>query len=229
MTKYITVKNIAGYIDHTYLKPDARKSDIRKLCLEAKKHHFRSVCVSPLYIEYAYELIQDSDITICSVIGFPAGHHRTEVKVCEAEKALDAGAMELDMVIQVGCLIDGNYKTVIHDIESVTRVCHQRSALIKVIIETAYLSRRKKIKATDLVVKSGADYIKTSTGFAHSGATLSDIKLLRKILKGTHVKIKAAGGIRTYEMAVNMIQAGTDRIGTSSGVSIVNEENKIWK
>jgi len=227
MTKKITIQKIAGYIDHTNLKPNAIENDIKKLCIEAKKYDFHSVCVSPVYIELASESLKDTNIKICSVVGFPAGHHRTEVKVCEAEKALDAGATELDMVIQIGYLIDSNLKAVINDIESVARICHHRSALIKVIIETAYLSRKEKINATNLILKSGADYIKTSTGFADSGATVGDIKLFKQILKGTHVKIKAAGGIRTYTRAVEMIRAGADRIGTSSGVSIVQEENRI--
>jgi len=229
VNKKKNVSNIAGYIDHTLLKPNAVENDIKKLCLEAKKYNFHSVCISPVYIELASDLLKDSKVKICSVIGFPAGHHKTEIKLYETEHALNTGAVELDMVIQIGYLIDGNYNAVFNDIESVTRMCHQRSALIKVIIETAYLSRKEKINAAELILRSGADYIKTSTGFADSGATLSDIQLLQKILKGTHVKIKAAGGIRTHEMAVNMIWAGADRIGTSSGVSIVKEENRIRK
>jgi len=227
LQSHYTIKNIAKYIDHTFLKSNAVKNDIINLCKEAEKYGFHSVCISPVYVEYASDLLRNTGVKICTVVGFPSGSHRPEVKAFEAEKAIESGAVEIDMVIQVGSLIDGNNEAVLKDMVSVTEICHKRNALIKVIIETAFLSKNEKIKAAHLVFQADADFIKTSTGFVGSGATVSDIKLLKQTLKETCVKIKAAGGIRTYEMAVKMIEAGADRIGTSSGVAIVKQEKKI--
>lgn len=220
------IKNIAKYIDHTNLKAQAVKSDIKRLCSEAKEYHFHSVCIHPLYVEFASDLLRNTRVAICSVVGFPTGCHTSPVKAFETETMLDAGAHEVDMVIQVGRLLNGEYQAVLDDITSVTEICHKKNAIIKVIIETAYLSKTEKVKAADLITQAGADFIKTSTGFGSSGAKVSDIVLLKEKLKDTKVKIKAAGGIRTYAAAVNMIRAGADRIGTSSGVAIVQDEKK---
>ena len=212
--------NIAKYIDHTNLKSYATKEDIIKLCEEAKKYGFYAVCVNPYRVKLAKEHLKGTDIKVASVIGFPLGATPTEVKVFEAKKALENGADELDMVINIGALKDKNYEYVKKDIEDVTKVAHEKGAIVKVIIETCYLTEEEKEIACKLAVEAGADFVKTSTGFGTGGATIEDVKLMRKIV-GEKVGVKAAGGIRTYKQAIEMIRAGANRIGTSSGVKIV--------
>lgn len=212
--------NIAKYIDHTNLKSYATKEDIIKLCEEAKKYGFYAVCVNPYRVKLAKEHLKGTDIKVASVIGFPLGATPTEVKVFEAKKALENGADELDMVINIGALKDKDYEYVKKDIEDVTKVAHEKGAIVKVIIETCYLTEEEKEIACKLAVEAGADFVKTSTGFGTSGATIEDVKLMRKIV-GEKVGVKAAGGIRTYKQAIEMIRAGANRIGTSSGVKIV--------
>lgn len=212
--------NIAKYIDHTNLKSYATKEDIIKLCEEAKKYGFYAVCVNPYRVKLAKEHLKGTDIKVASVIGFPLGATPTEVKVFEAKKALENGADELDMVINIGALKDKDYEYVKKDIEDVTKVAHEKGAIVKVIIETCYLSEEEKEIACKLAMEAGADFVKTSTGFGTEGATIEDVKLMRKVV-GDKLGVKAAGGIRTYEEALAMINAGANRIGTSSGVKII--------
>jgi len=217
--------NIAKYIDHTNLKSYATKEDIIKLCEEAKKYGFYAVCVNPYRVKLAKEHLKGTDIKVASVIGFPLGATPTEVKVFEAKKALENGADELDMVINIGALKDKNYEYVKKDIEDVTKVAHEKGAIVKVIIETCYLSEEEKEIACKLAMEAGADFVKTSTGFGTGGATIEDVKLMRKVV-GDKLGVKAAGGIRTYEEALAMINAGANRIGTSSGVKIIEGSKK---
>ena len=212
--------DIAKYIDHTNLKPYATKEDIIKLCEEAKKYGFYAVCVNPYRVKLAKEQLKGTDIKVASVIGFPLGATPTEVKVFEAKKALEDGADELDMVINIGALKDKDYDYVRRDIEEVVKVAHERGAIVKVIIETCYLSDEEKEIACRLAMEAGADFVKTSTGFGTRGATVEDVRLMRRVV-GDKLGVKAAGGIRTYEQALEMIRAGANRIGTSSGVKIV--------
>ncbi|MDK2783652.1 MAG: deoxyribose-phosphate aldolase [Thermococcaceae archaeon] len=214
--------DIAKYIDHTNLKPYATKEDIIKLCEEAKKYGFYAVCVNPYRVKLAKEQLEGTDIKVASVIGFPLGATPTEVKVFEAKKALEDGADELDMVINIGALKDKDYEYVKNDIAEVVKVAHEKGAVVKVIIETCYLTDEEKEIACKLAMEAGADFVKTSTGFGTGGATVEDVRLMRRIV-GDKLGVKAAGGIRTYEQALAMIEAGANRIGTSSGVKIVEE------
>ncbi|MDN5320000.1 MAG: deoxyribose-phosphate aldolase [Thermococcaceae archaeon] len=214
--------DIAKYIDHTNLKPYATKEDIIKLCEEAKKYGFYAVCVNPYRVKLAKEQLKGTDIKVASVIGFPLGATPTEVKVFEAKKALEDGADELDMVINIGALKDKDYEYVKNDIAEVVKVAHEKGAVVKVIIETCYLTDEEKEIACKLAMEAGADFVKTSTGFGTGGATVEDVRLMRRIV-GDKLGVKAAGGIRTYEQALAMIEAGANRIGTSSGVKIVEE------
>ncbi len=213
---------IAKFIDHTNLKPYATKEDITRLCDEAMEYGFYAVCVNPYRVKLAKSYLEEkkANVKVASVIGFPLGATPTEVKVFEAKKALEDGADELDMVINIGALKDGNYDYVKRDIEEVVKVAHEKGAKVKVIIEICYLTEEEKIKACELAKEAGAHFVKTSTGFGTGGATVEDVKLMRKVV-GPEMGVKAAGGIRTYEQAVAMINAGATRIGTSSGVKIV--------
>lgn len=212
--------NVAKYIDHTNLKAYTSKEDIIKLCEEAKKYNFYAVCVNPYRVKLAKEHLKGTDIKVASVIGFPLGATPTEVKVFEAKKALEDGADELDMVINIGALKDKDYEYVKKDIEDVTKVAHEKGAIVKVIIETCYLTEEEKEIACKLAMEARADFVKTSTGFGTGGATIEDVKLMRRVV-GDKLGVKAAGGIRTYEDALAMINAGANRIGTSSGVKII--------
>lgn len=206
------------YIDHTLLKATATKSDIIQLCEEAKTYKFFSVCVNSCYVSLAKEHLQDSNIKICSVIGFPLGAMSTEAKVAEATAALKNGADEIDMVINVGLLKSKDFDAVWKDIEAVKHIMPNNT--LKVILETCYLEEIEIIKASELAIQSGADFIKTSTGFGNRGADINDIKLMKSVCKGC-VKIKASGGIRDAKTALEYINLGVDRLGTSSGIAIV--------
>lgn len=206
------------YIDHTLLKATATKSDIIQLCEEAKTYKFFSVCVNSCYVSLAKEHLQDSNIKICSVIGFPLGATSTEAKVAEATAALKNGADEIDMVINVGLLKSKDFDAVWKDIEAVKHIMPNNT--LKVILETCYLEEIEIIKASELAIQSGADFIKTSTGFGNRGADINDIKLMKSVCKGC-VKIKASGGIRDAKTALEYINLGVDRLGTSSGIAIV--------
>ncbi|WP_298533729.1 deoxyribose-phosphate aldolase [uncultured Algibacter sp.] len=206
------------FIDHTLLKATATKSDIIQLCEEAKTYKFFSVCVNSSYVALAKEQLIDNDIKICSVIGFPLGAMSTDAKVMEARSALKNGADEIDMVINIGLLKSKDFDTVWKDIEAVKSVMPNN--ILKVILETCYLDEIEIIKASELAVQSGADFIKTSTGFGTRGASINDIKLMKSVCKGC-VKIKASGGIRDAKTALEYINLGVDRLGTSSGIAIV--------
>nr|WP_293398539.1 deoxyribose-phosphate aldolase [Peptoclostridium sp.] len=209
--------NIAGLIDHTILKPDASKSEIERVCREALEYGFASVCVNGCNVEYACRMLRGSSIKIASVVGFPLGAMHASAKAFEARTAVESGAGEIDMVMNIGAFKDGDYDVVIGDIKDV--VTAAKGAAVKVIIETCLLSREEIVKASKLVKESGAAFVKTSTGFSRSGANEEDIALIRSAV-GADFGIKASGGIRTYEDAVRMIEAGATRIGASLSVDI---------
>lgn len=214
------MKNLAQYIDHTALKPDATELDIQKICLEAKEHHFKSVCVNPTWVEYCRDFLRGSDVEICTVIGFPLGANAMEAKAQEAKLAVEQGATEVDMVINIGRLKSEDYRTVARDIKGVVQAV-QGKAIVKVIIETSLLTKYEKIRACEIAKQTGADFVKTSTGFSGGGATVEDVKLMRSTV-GPEMGVKASGGVRSAEDAQAMIEAGATRIGASSGVKIVS-------
>lgn len=207
------------YFDHTNLKPDATKEDICKLCEEAKQYDFASVCVNGIYTAFAKECLLGSDVKTCVVVGFPLGAMSTEVKAFETKKAVEDGADEIDMVIPVGLLKSGEYDSVYTDIKAVRDACEGK--VLKVIFENCLLTENEIIKACELSVKAGADYVKTSTGFSTGGATVGDVALMKLHVDG-RCKVKAAGGIRDYNTAAAMIDAGADRLGTSATIKIVS-------
>ncbi|UCC78148.1 MAG: deoxyribose-phosphate aldolase [Anaerolineales bacterium] len=213
---------VAQYIDHTLLKPEATADQIARLCAEAREHHFAAVCVNPCNIRQCTELLRGSGVHVCSVIGFPLGATLPEVKAYETERVIWDGATEVDMVINIGALKGGDYALVQRDIEAVVHVAHRNRALAKVIIEAALLTDDEKVKACTLAKAARADYVKTSTGFGPGGATLHDVELMRRTV-GPEMGVKAAGGIRDYETAQQMITAGATRLGASAGVKILRE------
>lgn len=213
-------KPINKYIDHTLLKPDATEKEIEKLCAEAREHDFKSVCVNPCHIVAAHKFLEGSDVLVCTVIGFPLGANTTEVKVLEAEDAIAEGADELDMVINVGALKDGEDALVGNEIKRIAEVSHASGRILKVIIETCLLTDEEKRRVCLLAKEAGADFVKTSTGFSKAGATVEDIKLMRETV-GSEMGVKAAGGVRTAEDARAMIEAGATRLGASAGIAIV--------
>jgi len=210
--------NMASYIDHTFLKPDGTLENIEKLCEEARKYKFASVCIQPRFVSYCREKLKDSPVKVCTVIGFPLGVNATSTKAFETKQALIDGADEIDMVIPVGDLKDGLYKKIYEDIHSVVEAAETK--LVKVIIETANLTDEEKIAACIISQAAGAHYVKTSTGFASAGATVEDIKLMRDTV-GPEMGVKASGGIRDTKTAQAMIDAGATRLGVSAGVEIV--------
>lgn len=213
-------KNFARMIDHTLLKAEATKEQIEKLCAEAKQFNFASVCVNPTWVKRSSELLQGTDVLVCTVIGFPLGANTPAVKAFEANDAIANGAKEVDMVINIGALKDKNYDLVQADIAAVVEAAKD-SALVKVIIESCLLTDEEKVKACELAVAAGADYVKTSTGFSTGGATAEDITLMRKTV-GPELGVKASGGVRSLEDMKKMVDAGATRIGASSGVAIMN-------
>ena len=216
-------KSLAGMIDHTLLKPDATADQIAQLCYEAKKHHFASVCVNPTNVKLCADLLRGSDVKVCTVIGFPLGATTTEVKVVETKNALENGATEIDMVMNIGALKAGDNETVAHDIHEVVQTAHGAGALLKVIIETALLTDEEKVVACLLAKEAGADYVKTSTGFSSGGATVHDVALMRRTV-GPELGVKASGGIHSHEEAEQMIAAGATRIGASAGIKIIQAD-----
>ncbi len=210
-------KELAKYIDHTLLKPDATKEMIHKLCHEANEYGFFSVCLNPTFLNEA-KAILSKDVALCTVIGFPLGANQIKTKVFETQNAIDLGATEIDMVINIGALKNSEENYIVDEISQVVEAAQNH--VVKVIIETCLLSESEKIKACHLIEKANAHFIKTSTGFSHHGAKLEDIKLFKDHLsKGT--KIKASGGIKNKEAAMEYIELGVHRIGTSSGIEIV--------
>jgi deoxyribose-phosphate aldolase len=211
-------ESIARYIDHTLLKPEATRAEIVKLCAEAKKYRFAAVCVNPVFVKTAREQLADSGVKVCTVIGFPLGATTTAVKVFEAAEAADNGADELDMVINIGALKGGDEAYVADEIAAVVEAA--RGRIVKVILETGLLSDREKALACRLAAKAGAHFVKTSTGFGPGGATIADVRLMRESA-GPRLAVKASGGVRSREAALEMIGAGASRIGTSSGIAII--------
>jgi len=211
--------DLAGFIDHTVLKPDATGEDIEKLCREAAEYHFASVCVNPMWVPFAGSLLTGSGVAVCTVVGFPLGATETEIKALETRRAVQQGATEIDMVIPVGALKGGDYQAVFQDIAAVRRES-LGVACLKVIIEAALLTDQEKVAACTLSRDAGADYVKTSTGFAKGGATVADVRLMRRVV-GQEVGVKAAGGIKDRSTADAMIAAGANRIGASAGVKIL--------
>ncbi len=214
--------DLAATIDHTLLRPDAVEAEVRQLCQEAKQYGFASVCVNPTWVPLAAALLHGARPLVCTVVGFPLGATLPEVKAFETERALLAGACEIDMVINIGALKSLKYDEVHRDIAGVVRIAHAGGALVKVIIETALLTDEEKVEASVLSQAAGADYVKTSTGFASGGATVADVALMRRVV-GPQMGIKASGGIRTAADAAAMIQAGATRLGASAGIKIVQE------
>ena len=211
------------YIDHTLLKADATKEQLTKLCNEAKQYDFASVCVNTCYVPLCKELLKDSDVKVCTVVGFPLGAMDSKSKAYEAKTAVLNGAEEVDMVINIGALKDKDYKYITNDIKEIVEA--SKPAIVKVIIETCLLTDEEKIAACKCALEAKAAFVKTSTGFSTNGATLEDVKLMKETVKD-NCKVKAAGGIRTYEDAIKMIEAGADRLGCSAGIKIM-EEAKI--
>jgi len=211
---------LAKYIDHTLLKPEASEAQVRRLCLEALEHGFVAVCVHPCWVRLCAGLLQGSPAAVCSVAGFPLGANLGGIKALEAQYAVSDGAREIDMVINLGWLKSGRDAAVREEILRVAEPVHAAGARLKVIIEAALLSQEEKVRACTLAVEAGADFVKTSTGFASGGATVHDVALMRKAV-GPGLGVKAAGGVRTYEDAEKMIKAGATRIGASAGVKII--------
>ena len=212
------MNNIASYIDHTVLAADATEEKIQKLCNEAKEWKFASVCVNTCWTKYCAQQLKGTGVNVCTVVGFPLGAMCTKAKAFEAECAVQEGATEVDMVINIGLLKDHKDDLVEEDIRAVKKACGDK--VLKVIIEACLLTDEEKVRACELSVKAGADFVKTSTGFSKWGAKVEDVALMRKTV-GPKVGVKAAGGIRTYEDAVKMIEAGANRLGCSAGIAIV--------
>ncbi|HTY58201.1 MAG TPA: deoxyribose-phosphate aldolase [Bacteroidota bacterium] len=212
--------DLAGLIDHTLLKPDATVSEIEHLCAEAVKYSFASVCINPGFVPLCARLCRGSSVKVCTVIGFPLGATSTASKAFEAEQAIRDGAQEVDMVINVGMLKTGEYGYVESDIFAVASTARRSRVLVKVIIETGLLTDEEKVKACVLARRAGADFVKTSTGFAKGGATAGDVALMRRVV-GSAMGVKASGGVRTREDALAMVASGADRIGASASVKIV--------
>lgn len=218
----MTEAELVRLIDHTLLKPEAAPDDIRRLCDEARQFGFASACVNPVYVPLAASLLSGGPVKVCAVAGFPLGASPARTKLFEAENALEAGAAEIDMVIHVGALRGGNDAAVEDEIRRLSDACHARGALLKVILETALLSREEKVRGATAARNAGADFVKTSTGFGPGGATVEDVALLRSVV-GSALGVKASGGIRTFADLERMVEAGATRIGTSSGAKIVAE------
>ncbi|NRT72382.1 deoxyribose-phosphate aldolase [Clostridium beijerinckii] len=212
---------IAKYIDHTILKPEATVEDVKRLCREAKEYNFASVCVNGCYAKLVSNELAGSEVKTCVVVGFPLGAMTKEAKAFETSQAIENGASEIDMVINVGALKDKNYSLLKEDIEAVVNAAKGK-ALVKVIIETCLLTDEEKVKACEIAKEAKADFVKTSTGFSTGGATKEDIALMRKTV-GPDLGVKASGGVRDFKAAMEMINAGASRVGSSNSIAIVNE------
>ena len=220
-------EDIARCIDHTLLKPDANEDDIKKLCQQAREYHFATVCISPSYVSLAAKELEGSAVKVGTVIGFPSGAHQPEIKALEARRAIREGAEEIDMVINIGALKSGNDDLVYNDIRMVCEACEDGGATSKVIIETAFLTDDEKVRACQLAKKARANYVKTSTGFGPQGATAEDVALMSSVVRQAGIGVKAAGGIRSYDDAKKMIEAGATRLGASAGIKILQEAGEM--
>lgn len=216
----LTREELAGMIDHTILAPNAAESDVRRLCKEAREYGFASVCANPVWAPVLAEELKGSSALACVVVGFPFGASATDVKAYEAKTAVAAGAQEVDMVINIAAAIAENRDALVADISAVAQACHDGGAKLKVIIETSELTDDQKVLACEAAVEADADFVKTSTGYSSAGATAADIALMRKTV-GSNIGVKASGGIRTREKALEMIEAGANRIGASQGIAII--------
>jgi deoxyribose-phosphate aldolase len=214
-------RDLARQIDHTLLRPDATVGEIERLCAEARAHGFASVCVNSCHVPLAVRLLEGTEVRVCATIGFPLGGASSEAKVAETERATADGAREVDMVMNIGWLKSGLDREVENDIRLVAQSAHRTGAICKVILETGLLDREEKLRACALASQAGADYVKTSTGFGHGGATTDDIRLMRQAVGG-RIGVKASGGIRTRQDALAMLAAGASRIGASASVAIVS-------
>jgi deoxyribose-phosphate aldolase len=221
-SKTITYEQLAKVIDHSLLKPELTEADVIAGCELAHKYHAATVCVKPTHVKLAAELLKDSDVIVSTVVGFPHGSNRTEVKVLEANLAMDDGALELDMVLNFGQLRSRKSDFVRDDIKAVCDAAHARGAKVKVILENAYLSDAEKVTACKLCEAAGADWVKTSTGFAPSGATLDDLRLMRATVS-EKVQVKAAGGVRTLDAILPVIDVGCTRVGATATAVILDE------
>ncbi|MCA1625927.1 MAG: deoxyribose-phosphate aldolase [Acidobacteria bacterium] len=221
-----TAHDWASLIDHTLLKPEASERDIKKLCDEAAQYGFASVCVNPTWVKKAGEFLRGTNVPVCTVIGFPLGATISDVKAYETRRAIFNGAREVDMVINIGALKSGDDCTVEDDIRTVTEAAHENGILCKVIIETALLTDEEKVRACLASKNAGADFVKTSTGFAKGGATVNDVALMRRVV-GKDLGVKASGGVKGIEDAKAMVEAGATRIGASVGVKIAQEASDV--
>lgn len=220
MKMNLNSETLASFIDHTILKADATEQQVLDCCRQARENGFASVCINPVHVPMAAAQLAGSGVKVCTVIGFPLGASSSEVKAFEASVAVREGAEEIDMVINIGALKDEKYDFVENDIQSVVKASGK--AIVKVIIETCYLTDEEKVKACKLAVKAGAGFVKTSTGFGPAGATVSDVALMRATV-GNDIGVKAAGGVRSLKDAVEMLEAGASRLGASSGIKIIGE------
>ena len=215
-------ETIAALIDHTLLKPESARADVEQVCAEARRASFASVCINPFWVRFAIRELEGSPVRVCTVIGFPLGANETGTKVAEARTALAQGATELDVVQNIGALRSGEAQIVRDELRQLADLAHSHGALLKVILETILLSGEEKKASCHLAAEAGVDFVKTSTGFAGGGATVDDVQLMRSIV-GADIGVKASGGVRTLAALREMVQAGANRIGTSSGVSILKE------
>ncbi|MFP4371133.1 MAG: deoxyribose-phosphate aldolase [Halanaerobium sp.] len=225
----IKPRDMAKMIDHTNLSPTSTVDDIKKLCEEAKEHEFASVCVNPIYVPLSAKLLEDSSVKVCTVVGFPLGANTTEVKSYETRNAIKNGAQEIDMVMNIGAFKSGAYEIFKADIKAVVDATKKAGVssdiIVKVILETCFLDEEEIVKACEIVKDSGADFVKTSTGFGDYGARVEDVSIMRKTV-GRDVGVKASGGIKNFEQALEMLDAGANRIGASSGVTIVTDDEE---
>jgi deoxyribose-phosphate aldolase len=218
----ISATDLAKMIDHTLLKPEATEQQVYKLCIEAAENGFGAVCVNPCWVKTCVRALEGSSVEVAVVVGFPLGATTTAAKRAEAAEALKNGAKELDMVLNIGQLKSGLLDAAMKDMQSLARLAHKHGALLKVILETCLLSDEEKVVACKLAMQAGADFVKTSTGFSSGGATVEDVALMRETV-GPALGVKASGGIRTYEDALNMVKAGANRLGCSAGIQIIKE------
>jgi len=219
----LTAREIAGYIDHTLLAPNASREQIVQICDEAKKYEFKSVCVNPLWVSTVARELEGSEVLTCSVIGFPLGASATDTKVFETKQAVADGANEIDMVIDIAAALRADRDALVNEIFAIAQAAHEGGAILKVIIETCLLTDEAKVLACEAAKAAGADFVKTSTGFSTGGATVEDVALMRKTV-GAEMGVKASGGVRSVETARAMIAAGATRLGSSSGVAILEGE-----
>jgi len=215
--------DLARYIDHTLLKPDATEEQVRTLCAEAREYNFRSVCINPTWVSLAAKLLRGSEVLTCTVVGFPLGANEPEIKAMEARRAIRSGAREIDMVINIGALKSGDDALVLSDIRAVVESCRDGNAVCKVILETALLTDAEKRRASELARTARANFVKTSTGFSTGGATVSDVALMVEVVRGAGMEVKASGGIKSFTDAKAMIEAGATRLGASASIGIVQE------